>query len=51
MVYTVNPLPESMFSFVWNYDKLSPEDEKYYIKRILESENDKRGKIINQNFI
>ncbi len=51
MVYTVNPLPESMFNFVWNYDKLKGSDEKDYITRIVESENDKRNSIFSPNFV
>jgi E3 ubiquitin-protein ligase RNF213 len=41
-VYNVYPLPESMFSFMWNYDKLDPCDEKEYVLRIIQAENDRR---------
>lgn len=37
LVYNVWPLPESIFSFLWNYDTLQPQDEKYYIKKMLQS--------------
>jgi hypothetical protein len=35
LVYSVQQLPESMFQFLWNYDKLEKEDEKDYIIKIL----------------
>ncbi|KAL4499722.1 hypothetical protein ABPG72_017262 [Tetrahymena utriculariae] len=33
--YTVNPIPDSMYSFSWNYGGLHPNDEKTYIQQIL----------------
>lgn len=33
--YIVNPIPESMFNFTWNYGGLKKDDEKSYITRIL----------------
>lgn len=38
LVYRVSPMPESMFYFVWNYDKLDENDELFYIQKIIESE-------------
>jgi hypothetical protein len=35
LVYSVHPLPESMFQFLWNYDKLERTDEREYIVKIL----------------
>ncbi|XP_046556922.1 E3 ubiquitin-protein ligase rnf213-alpha-like [Haliotis rubra] len=35
LVYRVNPLPESMVDFVWDYGSLSDSDEKAYIKRMI----------------
>ena len=39
LVYTVKPLPESFFYFLWNYDTLDPRDEKNYIERIILAKN------------
>ncbi|KAL4499723.1 hypothetical protein ABPG72_017263 [Tetrahymena utriculariae] len=33
--YSVEPIPESMYNFLWNFDKLQQEDEKKYIYQIL----------------
>ncbi|EAR87839.2 hypothetical protein TTHERM_00006030 (macronuclear) [Tetrahymena thermophila SB210] len=33
--YSVEPIPESMYNFIWNFDKLQLEDEKKYISQIL----------------
>ncbi|KAL4476130.1 hypothetical protein ABPG74_009863 [Tetrahymena malaccensis] len=33
--YSVEPIPESMYNFIWNFDKLQQEDEKKYIYQIL----------------
>ncbi|EAR87841.2 AAA domain, dynein subfamily protein (macronuclear) [Tetrahymena thermophila SB210] len=33
--YTVNPIPDSMYSFSWNYGGLNQNDEKTYIQQIL----------------
>lgn len=29
--YTVEPIPESMYNFIWNFDSLDKNDEKKYI--------------------
>ncbi len=39
LVYTVKPLPESFFYFLWNYDKLEEKDEKNYIEKIILTKN------------
>ncbi len=31
LVYKVCPFPESMLPYVWNYDTLEEDDERYYI--------------------
>ncbi|XP_022802189.1 uncharacterized protein LOC111339738 isoform X1 [Stylophora pistillata] len=36
LVYRVNPLPETMIDYVWDYGSISPEDEKAYIARMVE---------------
>eukprot|EP00828_Plagiopyla_frontata_P015915 TRINITY_DN2064_c0_g1_i6.p1 TRINITY_DN2064_c0_g1~~TRINITY_DN2064_c0_g1_i6.p1 ORF type:complete len:398 (+),score=58.60 TRINITY_DN2064_c0_g1_i6:1099-2292(+) len=36
LVYTVYPLPQSMYYFVWNYNRLNLDDEKLYVQRIIE---------------
>ncbi|KAL4476131.1 hypothetical protein ABPG74_009864 [Tetrahymena malaccensis] len=33
--YSVEPIPESMYNFIWNFDKLQQGDEKKYIYQIL----------------
>jgi len=35
----VEPLPESMYSLIWNFDSLSLEDEKNYILKMVEIKN------------
>lgn len=35
LVYAVFPLAESMFNFVWDYDKLEESDEKEYVEKII----------------
>ncbi len=35
LVYLVNPLPESMVPFVWNFGSLPEKDEARYIERIV----------------
>lgn len=35
LVYTVYPLPKSMYYFVWNYNRLTAEDEKFYINKMI----------------
>jgi hypothetical protein len=37
LVYKVHPLPEAMFSFVWDYGSLPKQEEKEYIQKILKS--------------
>jgi len=32
----VEPLPESMYNLIWNFDSLSIEDEKEYINKMVE---------------
>ena len=41
LVYKVYPLPESMFYYLWNYDKLDESDEYNYIIKILNINNAK----------
>ncbi|KAL4504669.1 hypothetical protein ABPG73_021516 [Tetrahymena malaccensis] len=43
--YTVNPIPDSMYSFSWNYGGLNPKDEKLYIQQILLQMNKEQLKI------
>ena len=35
LVYTVNPLPHSLLNFVFNFGKLTEEDEKSYIRNMI----------------
>jgi hypothetical protein len=35
LVYTVNPLPETILDYVWDYGSLSDDDERIYINTIL----------------
>lgn len=44
LVYTVKPLPESFFYFLWNYDVLDEKDECSYIERIILSKNKENPK-------
>ncbi|EAR87838.2 AAA domain, dynein subfamily protein (macronuclear) [Tetrahymena thermophila SB210] len=49
--YSVEPIPESMYSFIWNFDKLQLEDEKKYISQILQTKyNEKKKKQIYKIF-
>ena len=34
-VYRVNPLPESMISFIWDYKSLNLDEEKKYIEKMI----------------
>ena len=36
LVYRVHPLPEAMVDYVWDYGSLTPQDEKAYIKRMVQ---------------
>ncbi|KAK3713136.1 hypothetical protein QZH41_001215 [Actinostola sp. cb2023] len=36
LVYRVHPLPETMIDYVWDYGSLNAEDEKAYIRRMVE---------------
>ena len=36
LVYRVHPLPETMADFVWDYGSLTPQDEKAYIRRMVQ---------------
>lgn len=36
LVYRVHPLPETMIDFVWDYGHLQTQDEKCYIKRMVQ---------------
>ena len=40
-----------MFYFLWNYDKLEENDERELITRIILSENNKFGKIWDENYV
>ncbi|XP_041364113.1 E3 ubiquitin-protein ligase RNF213-like [Gigantopelta aegis] len=44
LVYRVNPLPETMVDFVWDYGNLTCEDEKEYIQRMV-------GDIVTDYFV
>lgn len=35
LVYRVNPLPESMISFIWDYKSLNEVEEKKYIFKMI----------------
>ncbi|KAK3257836.1 hypothetical protein CYMTET_33097 [Cymbomonas tetramitiformis] len=35
LVYRVNPLPETMLDYVWDFGNLSAQDERRYVSRIL----------------
>ncbi|XP_052068616.1 uncharacterized protein LOC127707898 [Mytilus californianus] len=37
LVYRVNPLPEALIDYVWDYGSLSEEDEKSYITKMVDS--------------
>lgn len=36
LVYRVNPLPETMIDYVWDYGSLQKKDEKAYIERMVQ---------------
>lgn len=36
LVYRVNPLPEAMIDYVWDYGSLQNQDEESYIKRMIQ---------------
>ena len=36
LVYTVNPMPHSLLNFVFDFGNLNPDDEKRYIKNMVE---------------
>lgn len=36
LVYRVNPLPESMISFIWDYKSLYLEEERKYIEKMIQ---------------
>ena len=36
-MYKVHPLPEAMFSFVWDYGSLPKQEEREYIQKILKN--------------
>ena len=37
LVYTVNPMPHSLLNYVFDFGSLNPEDEKRYIKNMVNS--------------
>ncbi len=39
LVYSVNPLPDSMLYFIWDYGSLSSEEEAIYIRKQIEKLN------------
>lgn len=45
--YMVKPIPESMNSFIWNFDCLTTEDEKLYIHNMIGIKFRKRSDINN----
>ena len=59
LIYTVNPLPHSLLNFVFDFGNLNPEDEKSYIKNIVEEKIKEKNLselatkliFISQNFI
>lgn len=40
--YMVEPLPESLYSFIWNIDHLSEDEESQYIAKIVHFRNEER---------
>jgi len=36
LVYRVNPLPETMIDYLWDFGSLQPQDEASYVKAIME---------------
>lgn len=51
LVYTVKPLPEPFFYFLWNYDVLDEDDELSYIKQIIIAQNKKTKVWTNEEYI
>ncbi|CAC5398279.1 RNF213 [Mytilus coruscus] len=51
LVYRVNPLPEALIDYVWDYGSLSEEDEKSYIAKMVDSTflDKKANNAFNQN--
>ncbi|CAG8591839.1 8168_t:CDS:10 [Paraglomus occultum] len=45
LVYQVDPLPDQILDYVWDFDVLKPEDERMYIKIMVENEISKVGVI------
>ena len=39
LVYRVHPLPESVFSYIWDYGSLNEDEEFKYIAKIVETIN------------
>ena len=37
LVYRVHPLPEAMVDYIWDYGSLTPQDEKSYIRRMVQN--------------
>eukprot|EP01041_Mallomonas_annulata_P014057 gene14057-29925_t len=48
LVYRVNPLPQTMLDFIWDFGSLSETDERLYIYQML---NNIKGKFPNKNNI
>ena len=46
LVYRVHPLPEAMVDYVWDYGSLTPEDEKAYIQRMVQSSVSERHHVL-----
>lgn len=40
--YMVEPLPESLYSFIWNIDHLSNDEEDQYIVKIVQYKNQEK---------
>ena len=36
LVYRVNPLPESMISYIWDYKSLNLDEERKYIEKMIQ---------------
>jgi len=48
--YMVEPLPESLYSFIWNIDHLSEEEEDQYIMKIVHFKNQTRQSKSKRHF-
>ena len=46
LVYRVHPLPEAMMDYVWDYGSLTPEDEKSYIRRMVQNLPDENQHVL-----